>query len=75
MYTEKQMENIFEIGRVIQEMWGFEMLNDEIDGKDLYKAALEWAEEFDPDPEKDYYEQLYDFVVNRVKEKFGRKEN
>jgi hypothetical protein len=72
MYTEKQMENMFEMGRVIQEMWSFNMVDNDIDGKEFYKAALEWAEEFEADPEKDYYEQLYEFVVKRVKEKFGR---
>ena len=75
MYSEIHMENIFEIGRVIQEMWGYGMVDDQIDGKDFYKAALEWAEEFEADLEKDYYEQLYEFVVKRVKERFGRKEN
>jgi len=72
MYSEIHMENIFEIGRVIQEMWYYSMIDDKIDSKELFKASLEWAEQFEADPEKDYYEELYEFVVEKIKEKFGR---
>ena len=72
MYSAIHMKNIFEIGRVIQEMWSYGMIDDKIDEKELFKASLELAEQFEIDPEKDYYEEIYEFVVREIKERFGR---
>ena len=72
MYRKIHMENIFEIGRVIQEMWYYSMIDNSIDSKELFNASLEWAEQFEADPAKDYYEELYEFIVQKIKEKFGR---
>ena len=72
MYSVNQMENIFEIGRIIQEMWNYGIIDKKVESKELFNESLKWAEQFEVDLEKDYYADLYEYVVQRCKEKFGR---
>lgn len=71
-FTMNEMENIFEIGRIMQ------CAEDDCtivieDGKDAFMYALELAMEFEknyPDTET-YYDDLDEFVAEKIKAKFG----
>lgn len=71
-FTYHEMENIFEIGRVMQCMLEDEDI--EIpDDKEAFLYALELAMEFEekyPDTEE-YYMDLDDFAEEKLKAKFG----
>lgn len=70
-FSIEEMENIFEIGRNMQAM----IDNDEIeieDSKEAFMFALKLAVEFEkehPDSE-DYYNDLDDFVIDKILEEF-----
>lgn len=73
-YTYFEMENIFEIGRAIEAMMKNKMLDEDIDSKALFSLAVNLAQEFEevnPGPE-DYYGELDEFIVPRIKKEFGR---
>ena len=71
-FTMNELENIFEIGRIMQCM--IEDENIEIlDDKGAFLYALELALEFEekyPDTEE-YYCDLDDFVEKKLRAKFG----
>lgn len=70
-FTIEEMENIFEIGRNMQAMFD----NNEIeveDSKDAFMFALQLAVEFEkehPDSD-DYYNDLDEFVINKISKEF-----
>lgn len=70
-FTIEEMENCFEIGRNMQAMFD----NDEIeieDSKNAFMFALQLAVEFEkeyPDSD-DYYNELDDFVIDKLLEEF-----
>ena len=72
MYTIEEMENMFEIGRIIEAM----IRNEEIeveDSKDAFAFAWRLAVEFEkeyPDTE-DYYNDLDEYVMDKIVEQFG----
>ena len=69
-FTYKEMENIFEIGRTMQAMFGNEEIDIE-DSKEAFNFALGLAIEFEkeyPDTD-DYYNDIDEFAI----EKFGKK--
>lgn len=71
-YNSKEMENIFEIGREIQFLTDNNVI--EIpDSKDAFTFALQLAVEFeDKHPETDdYYEDLLDFIQDKILDEFG----
>jgi hypothetical protein len=71
-FTMNEMENIFEIGRVMQAMFD----KDEIeidDSKDAFYFALKLAMEFEekcPNSEC-YYLDLDEFVTEKIMKEFG----
>ena len=71
-YIIEEMENMFEIGRIIAAM----IYNEEIEvenSKDAFALALKLSEEFEneyPDTE-DYYNDLEEFVIEKILEEFG----
>ena len=71
-FTMNEMENIFEIGRIMQ----LKADNEDIeilDDKGAFMYALELAMEFEeqhPDTE-DYYEDFDNFVYEKIQAKFG----
>lgn len=72
VFTCEEMENIFEIGRQIQVMIDTEEIEVE-DSKEAYLFALQLALEFEkkfPDTD-DYYTDLYEFVVDKIYNRFG----
>lgn len=70
-FSIEEMENIFEIGRNMQAMFD----NNEIevkDSKDAFMFALQLAVEFEkehPDSD-DYYNELDDFVIDKISKEF-----
>jgi hypothetical protein len=70
-FTIEEMENIFEIGRVMQAMFS----NDKIeidDSKDAFNFAVELAIEFEkehPNTEEYYYD-LDEFVTDKILDRF-----
>lgn len=72
IFTIAEMENIFEIGRQIQCMIDAEHIEVE-DSKDVFMFALELAVEFEKEfaDTQDYYADLYDFIVEKIFDKFG----
>lgn len=70
-FTVEEMENCFEIGRNMQAM----IDNEEIevnDSKDAFMFALQLAVEFEkeyPDSD-DYYNELDDFVIDKISKEF-----
>lgn len=70
-FSIEEMENIFEIGRNMQAMFD----NNEIeieDSKNAFMFALQLAIEFEkeyPDSD-DYYNELDDFVIDKILEEF-----
>ena len=71
-YTLKEMENAFEIGRIIQDMIDSEQIDVE-DSKEAFAFALKLAVDFEkeyPDTEE-YYMDLEEFVADKAVERFG----
>lgn len=74
-FNDKEMENIFEIGRNIEAM----VQNEEIevnDSKEAFAFALKLAVEFEqeyPDTE-DYYFDLDEYVIEKILEEYGVEE-
>ena len=71
-FTMNEMENIFEIGRLIQLM--IDRGTAEVaDSKDAFSCALQWAMEFEkqyPDTEE-YYSDIEVFIVDKIQDQFG----
>ena len=75
-FTIEELENIFEIGRHMQYMIDFGNIKVE-DGKDTFMFALGLAVEFEkehPDSE-DYYNDLDDFVIDKILKEFKNGES
>lgn len=72
VFTSEEMENMFEIGRQMQAMIDTEEIEVE-DSKEAYIFALQLSLEFEkehPDTD-DYYADLYEFVVEKILDRFG----
>ena len=71
MYNELHMENMLEIGRVIQSMFDEDKL-EHYDSKEVFLDALNWAQEFEEqyDEDDDYYDVIHKFVMKKVKDKY-----
>lgn len=70
-FTIEEMENIFEIGRNMQAMVDNEEIEIE-DSKEAFLFALKLAVEFEkehPDSD-DYYNDLDEFVINKISKEF-----
>lgn len=70
-FTIEEMENIFEIGRNMQAMVDNEEIEIE-DSKEAFMFALKLAVEFEkehPDSD-DYYNELDDFVIDKISKEF-----
>lgn len=72
MYSDMHMENMLEIGRIIQHC----LDNNKIEfyeSKELFDDALRWAVEFEEhaDSSEDYYIDIYNFTMKKLEEKFG----
>lgn len=76
VFNCEEMENMFEIGRQIQAMIDAEEIEVE-DSKEAYSFALQLALEFEEEyPETDdYYADLYEFIVEKILDRFGVEEN
>lgn len=74
-FTTEEMENIFEIGRQIQVMIDTEEIEVE-DSKEAYLFALQLAIDFEKEYPNtdDYYSDMYDFVVDKIADRFGKVE-
>lgn len=72
VFTIEEMENIFEIGRNIQAMIDNEEIEVE-DSKDSFVFALQLAVEFEKEHSdtEDYYFDLDEYVIDKIKDKFG----
>lgn len=71
-FSMNEMENIFEIGRLIQQMIDKGTI-EVLDSKDAFSYALQWAIEFEkqyPDTEE-YYSDIEVFAVDKIQEQFG----
>ena len=70
-FSIEEMENIFEIGRNMQAMIDNEEIEIE-DSKEAFLFALQLAVEFEkeyPDSD-DYYNDLDDFVIDKILKEF-----
>ena len=72
VFTYAEMENIFEIGREMQHMFNKKAIEIE-DSKEAFLYALQLAIEFEENfPETDdYYSDLYEFIVDKIVDRFG----
>lgn len=70
-FTLNEMENIFEIGRIIQ-MYDCENLIEIADSKDAFNFALQLAIDFEDTYQEsgDYYSDLYEFVAGDIIKRF-----
>lgn len=71
-FSMNEMENIFEVGRLIQQMIDRGTI-EVLDSKDAFSYALQLAIEFDkqyPDTEE-YYSDIEVFAVDKIQEQFG----
>ena len=71
-FSMNEMENIFEVGRMIQLMVN-EGKIESLDSKNAFMYALSLAIEFDkeyPDTE-DYYSDIEVFAAEKIKAEFG----
>jgi hypothetical protein len=71
-FTIEEMENVFEIGRVMQAMFSNDKIEIE-DSKDAFIFALQLAQDFEkeyPDTEC-YYLDLDEFVEEKIMKEFG----
>ena len=72
MYNELHMENMLEIGRIVQCMFDEDEL-EHYDSKEVFIDALKWAQEFEekyPEEYDDYYEKIEEFVRLKIRDKF-----
>lgn len=72
VFTYKEMENIFEIGREIQALMDNDVIEID-DSKNAFDFAMQLAVEFEenyPDTE-DYYGDLIDFIQDKILDEFG----
>ena len=72
MYNELHMENMLEIGRVIQSMFDEDKL-EHYDSKEVFMDALSWAEEFEDQYDEGndyYYDAIDEFVRQKIEDKF-----
>ena len=68
-YNYKQLENIFEIGRIIQHAFHRGLIPDNCDSKELFNFAVRCSTKFEkeyPDTE-DYYYDIENFVEEQIK--------
>lgn len=75
MYSVNEMENMFEIGRLVQNLIEHEEIEVE-DSKDAFVFALRLALDFEkeyPDTEE-YYMDLENFVLDKLMKEFGTEE-
>lgn len=72
VFTYEEMENIFEIGREIQYMLDHNTIEAE-DSKEIFLFAMQLAVEFEENFSEtdDYYSDLYNFIVDRIVDRFG----
>lgn len=71
IFTLNHMENMFEIGRIIQNMIDERDIEIE-DSKEAFMFALQLALDFEkeyPDTE-DYYTDIEEFVVSKIMDKY-----
>lgn len=71
-FTMNEMENIFEIGRIMQALFSNDTIEID-DSKDAFHLALKLAMEFEekcPDSEC-YYLDLDDFVTEKIIKEFS----
>ena len=71
-FTLNEMENMFEIGGVMMSLINDKKIEIE-DSKDAFYYALILAINFEKEhaDTEDYYNDLYEFVVGKILEKFG----
>lgn len=75
MYSVNEMENMFEIGRLVQNLIEHEVIEVE-DSKDAFVFALRLALDFEkeyPDTEE-YYMDLEEYVLDKLVKEFGEEE-
>lgn len=75
VFTVEHMENIFEIGRIMESMDTVGSIDlSEHDSKTLFAVGLELAQRFEMEyPEtEDYYADIEVFATERLLERFGR---
>lgn len=72
MYNIEHMENMLEIGRIIQ-YWLDTNKIEFYESKEMFGDALYWAKEFEDtmEEDKDYYTEIFLFTENKLREKFG----
>jgi hypothetical protein len=73
MYNIGHMENMLEIGRIIQYHFDMDKL-DFYESKEMFADALTWAVEFEETADLlngDYYTEILLFTEKKLKEKFG----
>ena len=75
IFTLEEMENIFEIGRSMQ----FAIENEHIeveDSKEAFMFALQLAIEFEEEyaDTEDYYNDIEEFIVDKILDRFGTEE-
>lgn len=75
IFTAKEMENIFEIGRMMQDLFISEKIDIE-DSKDAFVFAVQLAVEFEKEyaDTEDYYMDLEEFVFDKIMKTFGVEE-
>lgn len=71
-FNLNEVENAFEIGRIMQFMLNNKQIDIQ-DSKEAFYYALTIAINFEKEHEdtEDYYNELDEFVVNKLIEKFG----
>lgn len=69
-FDMNEVENVFEIGRTIQALMDAEYIDD-YDSKEAFMDAVVWSMEFENKyaVTDDYYNDIYEFVENKMKEK------
>lgn len=74
IFTIAEMENIFEVGRQIQCMIDAGHINVE-DSKGAFMFAMQLAVDFEKEFEdtQDYYNDLYNFIVEKILDEYGDK--
>lgn len=75
IFTIAEMENIFEIGRQIQCMIDAGHIEVE-DSKEAFMFAMSLAVNFEKEfgDTQEYYSDLYDFIVEKIFDEFGKEE-
>lgn len=72
IFTAKEMENAFEIGRMMQDLFDREKIDIE-DSKEAFVFAMQLAVEFEKEyaDTEEYYMDLEEFVFDKIMETFG----